>query len=175
MSDSRELTIAVCLFPDLTALDYQGPVELLGFLKQENIISRRFPTVPKYTLRITYLSHTLDPVPSSPGPDAVPQETYRNTIDNNNQFDIILVPGGSSNPPSLSISRPNCNLTALGRGARPELVSNDLLEFIKHQAPGAKYILSVCTGSWILAGTGILDGKKATTNKSAFRTCKVIS
>ena len=111
MSDSRELTIAVCLFPDLTALDYQGPVELFGFLKQENIISRRFPTVPKYTLRITYLSHTLDPVPSSPGPDAVPQETYRNTISNNNQFDIILVPGGSSNPPSLSISRPNCNLT----------------------------------------------------------------
>ena len=61
-----------------------------------------------------------------------------------------------------------------GNNARPECVPVDLLEFIKHQAPGAKYILSVCTGSWVLAGTGLLDGRKATTNKAAFRSCKVV-
>lgn len=31
-----------------------------------------------------------------------------------------------------------------------------------------KHVLTVCTGSEILARTGILDGRKATTNKKAF-------
>jgi putative intracellular protease/amidase len=48
-------------------------------------------------------------------------------------------------------------------------VPNALIEFVKRQAPGAKYILSVCTGSWILAGIGLLDGKKATSNKSVLK------
>ena len=37
------------------------------------------------------------------------------------------------------------------------------------QAPKAKYVLSVCVGSHILAATGFLDGKRATTNKMAFK------
>ncbi|KAJ6625892.1 class I glutamine amidotransferase-like protein [Mycena sp. CBHHK59/15] len=49
----------------------------------------------------------------------------------------------------------------------PSLTS--LPDFIKRQSPGAQYILTVCTGSLILARTGLLNGKRATTNKSAFR------
>lgn len=61
----------------------------------------------------------------------------------------------------------------IGPGSRPGKVPDILLDFIKHQAPHARYILSVCTGSWILAGTGVLDGRRATTNKAAFKNCKV--
>ncbi|KAG8719157.1 hypothetical protein FRC08_003509, partial [Ceratobasidium sp. 394] len=39
------------------------------------------------------------------------------------------------------------------------------------QAAGATFILSVCTGSWVLADAGVLDGKRATTNKAAFKDC----
>lgn len=46
-------------------------------------------------------------------------------------------------------------------------------EFIKRQSPGAQYVLSVCTGSLILARTGLLNGKRATTNKRAFRSVQV--
>ncbi len=35
-------------------------------------------------------------------------------------------------------------------------------------ANGAKFIISVCTGAVLLAKTGILDNKKATTNKRSF-------
>jgi len=152
MSDRKELSIAVCLFPNVTALDYQGAIELLGFLKTETLEKKSLSPSPKVSLRFTFLSHTLDPVPLSSGPDALPQGTYREVINNNQQFDIFLVPGGP--------------------GARPDAVPDDVLEFVKHQTPGAKYILSVCTGSWILAGAGILEGKKATTNKSTFKECK---
>ena len=43
------------------------------------------------------------------------------------------------------------------------------IDFIKNQAPGAKYIISVCTGSFHLATAGVLEGKRATTNKKFFR------
>jgi putative intracellular protease/amidase len=62
-----------------------------------------------------------------------------------------------------------------GPGARPHNVHPSLNIFIQKQAPGAKYILTVCTGSWILANTGLLDGKNATTNKASFNTIKVRS
>lgn len=34
-----------------------------------------------------------------------------------------------------------------GRGARPGKVPVPLEEFVKKQAPGAKYVLTVCTGT----------------------------
>lgn len=52
-------------------------------------------------------------------------------------------------------------------------VPEELIEFLKSQIPGAKYVLSACTGSWILARTGVLEGKRATTNKFAFKEVKV--
>lgn len=94
MSDLKELSIAVCLFPNVTALDYQGPVQLLGFLKTEALEKRYFTPSPKHSLRFTFLSHTLDPVSPDSGPDVIPQGTYRDVINNNQQFDIFLVPGG---------------------------------------------------------------------------------
>ncbi|KAK7005781.1 DJ-1 protein-PfpI domain-containing protein [Favolaschia claudopus] len=145
---TQTLQVAVCLFPRVTTLDYQGPVELLGILsaKSRDRAVRAGIKMPDLSFEFTYLSHTLEPVEPTSGPAAVPKLTYD---DAKQQFDIVLVPGGPSvNPPS-----------ACG-------------EFIKRQAPGAKYILTVCTGSLVLARTGLLKGKRATTNKSAFRDVK---
>ncbi|KAF7315675.1 DJ-1 protein-PfpI domain-containing protein [Mycena indigotica] len=141
------LTAAVCLFPNVTVTDYQGPAELLGLLSS----ARRGRTVvsdklPDFTIELTYLSHTLEPVKPKVGPRVTPERTYD---DAQEQFDIILVPGGPSvNPPSA------CN------------------EFILRQSPGAQYILSVCTGSLILARLGLLNGHPATTNKGVFKEVK---
>lgn len=45
--------------------------------------------------------------------------------------------------------------------------------FIKAQVPGAKYVLTVCTGSSILGYLGLLSGKRATTNKAFFKSIVV--
>ena len=42
------------------------------------------------------------------------------------------------------------------------------LDQLKDLANKAEYVLTVCTGSGLLAKTGFLDGKKATTNKMLF-------
>ena len=70
------------------------------------------------------------------------------TIDQGAQFDLILVPGGA--------------------GTRREVENNAILDWIAQASENAEYSLSVCTGSALFARAGILDGKRATTNKAAF-------
>ncbi|EJD03100.1 class I glutamine amidotransferase-like protein [Fomitiporia mediterranea MF3/22] len=144
------LTVAICLFNQVVALDYQGPVEFFGFLGPDNPL-RSYIDSP-ISMRLIFLSHNLDPVIPGSGPAVLPQATYNDALASKIQYDILLVPGGAE--------------------ARPETVHADLLKFLKQQIPGARYVLTVCTGSWVLAGTGALDGKRATTNKFLFRSCK---
>ncbi|KIJ49084.1 hypothetical protein M422DRAFT_161495, partial [Sphaerobolus stellatus SS14] len=44
----------------------------------------------------------------------------------------------------------------------------EVIEFVKIQAPKVKYTMSVCGGAMILALAGVLDGKRATTNKAFY-------
>jgi transcriptional regulator GlxA family with amidase domain len=49
------------------------------------------------------------------------------------------------------------------------------IDFLRAQAPKAKYILSVCSGALQLAVSGVLSGKRATTNKAFYRVITVRS
>src|SRR6188472_1919319 len=63
------------------------------------------------------------------------------------QLDVICVPGG------------------LGTD---DMVNDDeMLDFLRRQAVGAKYITSVCTGSLVLGAAGLLRGFRAVTHWSA--------
>lgn len=62
--------------------------------------------------------------------------------------DILLVPGGM--------------------GTRRMVSDASFLSALKGVAESAAYCLTVCTGSALLARTGLLDGRRATSNKKAF-------
>jgi putative intracellular protease/amidase len=62
--------------------------------------------------------------------------------------DIILIPGGF--------------------GARQEVHNEGFIQAIKELSQRAKYVLTVCTGSALLAKTGLLQDLKATSNKLSF-------
>jgi putative intracellular protease/amidase len=62
--------------------------------------------------------------------------------------DIFLIPGGP--------------------GTRKEVENEELIQLIKTISNASKYVFTVCTGSALLATTGLLDGHNATSNKKAF-------
>ena len=92
------LRLAVCLFPDLTILDFVGPVQVFGALEPRIIqaYGALYPTSPPVQVEVTYFSHDRAPVIGDVGPGLIPQRTYGEVLDNFEQYDLILVPGGAS-------------------------------------------------------------------------------
>lgn len=62
-----------------------------------------------------------------------------------------------------------------GLGTRSEINNNILIDKIKVLAEKSQYVMTVCTGSALLAKTKLLDGKRATSNKRAFEWVKTSS
>ena len=60
-------------------------------------------------------------------------------------------------------------------GARTEVNNTELLKQIKSISEQSLFVLTVCTGSAILAKTGLLNHKKATSNKRSFEWVKSCS
>jgi transcriptional regulator GlxA family with amidase domain len=102
-----------------------------------------FGLLPQH-FQISLVAESGDRVASAQGPRSLLD--YR--FDNSPDFDILLVPGG--------------------RGTRREVDNPVLQDWLRQQSASARYITSVCTGSALLARTGLLDGRRATTNKAAF-------
>ena len=55
-----------------------------------------------------------------------------------------------------------------GFGVRPLINDAHFIAMVKFLASQAKYCLTVCTGSALLAKTGLLDSRRATSNKISF-------
>ncbi len=64
------------------------------------------------------------------------------------RFDLLLVPGGI--------------------GTRAEVDNAAMLDFLRAQVPQAELTMTVCTGTALPARAGLLDGRRATTNKAVF-------
>ncbi len=163
--------MAVCLYNGVTSLDYQGPVELLGL--RSTSIRKLFPDMlganeTNCAIDATYLANILDPIVPLAGPKLLPDQTYD---DAKEQFDIISFPevrGQLEETRSYNLS--TLRLAGIIGNGKTE---HSLMNFLKRQGRNAKCILTVCTGSWILSSTGLLDGKRATTNKEMLKVIKV--
>lgn len=94
---------------------------------------------------ITMVAETTDPVPTRHGQRILPDKTVHDGAG----YDLLLIPGGDS---------------AIEAGRRPAAT-----DWIRQTCEDADLVMTVCTGSILLAMTGMLDGHKATTNKQDFR------
>ncbi|KAH6632544.1 class I glutamine amidotransferase-like protein [Chaetomium tenue] len=79
---------------------------------------------------------------------SAPQILATHSFENPPPLDVLLIPGGilsDKNAPALNV-------------------------FIAEQYPKLEYLLSVCTGARNLADAGVLEGKRATSNKAVWDT-----
>mgnify|MGYP000879896194 CR=1 FL=1 len=93
--------------------------------------------------RLRFLSMTGGVVGSKQG-----LEVVTDPIDVADASAVLLIPGGY--------------------GTRPLICDETFLEALHGIVADAQYCLTVCTGSALLAKTGLLDGRKATSNKRSF-------
>jgi putative intracellular protease/amidase len=68
--------------------------------------------------------------------------------------------------PNYSIANcPQPDIMVFPGGATGNAMSDDrVIEWIRNTAPGSQFVLSVCTGSLLIAKAGLLDGMTATTH-----------
>jgi transcriptional regulator GlxA family with amidase domain len=97
-----------------------------------------------HEFRVRTVALEAGPVASAQGPRAVAEHEAAHCP----RLDVLLVPGGM--------------------GTRREVDNARLVQWIGAAADAAEVVASVCTGAALLARAGVLDGRRATTNKRAF-------
>ncbi|KAH7377636.1 DJ-1/PfpI family protein-like protein [Pyrenochaeta sp. MPI-SDFR-AT-0127] len=144
----------IVIFPGFQLLDYAGPLDAFNILSQT------------HTMELVTIAATLDPVPtqnwvqeqqgSNSSQSIVPTHTFATAP---RDLEVLLLPGGFGS-----------------RGPGSEAYMEPQVEFLKSldlSGKGSvKWVLTICTGSEILARTGVLDGRTATTNKRAYNEVK---
>lgn len=63
-------------------------------------------------------------------------------------LDVLLIPGGS--------------------GTRAVIKDIEIMDWIDRIAPGCEWVTSVCTGAFVLAKAGLLEGRRAATHWATF-------
>ncbi|QSQ24590.1 DJ-1/PfpI family protein [Pyxidicoccus parkwayensis] len=138
----QPLRIALLAFDDAQVLDITGPLEVFGrasrWLREEH-----GATGDRYTLELISAHGSV--LRSSSGlrlvADAViPRRSTRDPID------TLLIAGG--------------------RGVRHVAEDKHVLAWVREQAPRVRRLASVCTGAFVLAAAGLLDGRRAVTHWS---------
>lgn len=99
---------------------------------------------PSYEIDVITVAAGADPVPSRHGQRIVPDIAMAART----EYDLLFIPGGDS---------------ALKECTRPEI-----LQWIEDVSENAERVMAVCTGTIVLGMTGLLDGRRATTNKLDF-------
>lgn len=99
---------------------------------------------PSQDIQVITVAKERDPVPSVHGQRIVVDQT----ISDKNDYDLLFIPGGDS---ALEAAK-----------------DAELMQWIREASAHADRVMAVCTGTVLLGMSGVLDGRKATTNKLDF-------
>ena len=129
--------VAIVVYPGVQSLDVTGPLEV--FAGARALIDAQARTERAY--RVHILSRDADPLATSSGLTLVPDAALR---DAPAEIDTLIVAGGS--------------------GSRAAVADVALIKWLTRAAASARRTASVCTGAFLLAEAGLLDGRSATTH-----------
>jgi transcriptional regulator GlxA family with amidase domain len=132
-----ERTVAILLYDGVQSLDVTGPLEVFAGAAQ----ALRARGADGRGYRVRTIARSAEPVRSSSGLTLVPDATLPRSAA---AIDTLIVPGGS--------------------GRERAVLDTGLIRWLARAAPRCRRVASVCTGSFLLAEAGLLDGRRATTH-----------
>jgi len=130
--------VAVLAFPDVQILDVVGPLTIFGDLARW-LRERGWSAGVRYEIEL--LAPRAGRFRTSCGLELVATRAAR---DVRGGLDTLLVAGGE--------------------GARAAMEDRALLAWLRRIAPRVRRLGSVCTGTFVLAAAGLLDGRRVTTH-----------
>ena len=136
-----ERLVVVVLFERVDLLDVTGPPEVFALLQRE----MDEPT----GYEVLLVAPSMEPVTTSAGVRVLPDATFTDL--EGRSIDTLVVPG------AVDVDEDR-RVTAL---VDPEIAAH-----VADLAPRTRRVTSVCVGAHVLAATGLLDGKRATTHWS---------
>lgn len=121
------------------------PIKTIGILVYDGVNDLDF-TGPRYVLgqagaKTQLIGVKPGPIRTVMGVQVIPDTT----IDQVDQLDILVIPGGFT-------------------GTVEAAYDPKILDWIRRIDKGSTYTAAVCTGVWVLGATGLLEGKRASTN-----------
>ena len=131
--------VAVVLFEGFTVLDVYGPVQAFASCRVTKPDGSR-----QRFFEIFTIADRTGPIKSGEGPSSHADYAFADAP----PFDILLVPGGF--------------------GTRAAVDDAGFIERLAAASRRAPVTTTVCTGSALLARTGLMDGRPATSNKIAW-------
>jgi transcriptional regulator GlxA family with amidase domain len=134
---ARPHRVVILLYPGVQSLDVTGPLEV--FAGAHLALAAARPGEPGY--EVSTVAASMDPLRTSSGLTITPDQTLPRSGE---PIDTLIVPGGS--------------------GRRQAGADAELIDWIARAARGARRVASVCTGSFLLAQAGLLDGRRVTTH-----------
>jgi transcriptional regulator GlxA family with amidase domain len=132
--------IAILAYPGVQSLDVIGPLEV--FAGARELIAAEARRERGYEVSI--LSRDGTPLRTSSGLTIVPHASLHEAPA---EIDTLIVAGG--------------------HGCTEAAADSALIEWIAQGAAAARRTVSVCTGAFLLARAGLLDGRRATTHWAA--------
>lgn len=127
-------TVGILLFDDVEVLDAFGPFEVF------NVARTADSPRDEKLFHVVTIAETNEPVHARGDLVVVPHHS----IDDHPPLDILVVPGGY--------------------GTRTAVSNTKLLTWLREQAERVALRTSVCTGAFLYAEIGLLDGLSATTH-----------
>lgn len=134
MSEAAARTVGILIFDEVEVLDFCGPFEVFSSARPAGKDG-----AGDRLFRVVTIAEEVRTISARGG--LLVQPHY--AIDDHPPLDILLVPGGF--------------------GTRQVLTNDRLLAWIGEQGRRVELATSVCTGAFLLAATGLLDGLRATT------------